>query len=193
MTWNLLNPVSKITEVSLAELRINQIYFQQSRRHRSSTIFYLDHLQLYFQPANLWISYWHLVYFKKVVFYHYLMPPVLQAFQSLDPLCPLTETQMKYRFCFFFLCFYLTISSVQSLSCVRLLATPWIVAHQASLSITNSPEFTQTHVYLVGDAIQPSYPLSSPSPPAPNPCQHQSLFQWVNSLHEVAKVLEFQL
>ena len=45
----------------------------------------------------------------------------------------------------------------------------------------------------VSDAIQPSHPLSSPSPPAPNPSQHQSLFQWVISLHEVAKVLEFQL
>ena len=55
------------------------------------------------------------------------------------------------------------------------------------------PEFTQTHVHWVGDAIQPSHPLSSPSPPTPNPSQHQSLFQSVNSSHEVAKVLEFQL
>ena len=55
------------------------------------------------------------------------------------------------------------------------------------------PEFTQTHVHRVGDAIQPSHPLSSPFPPALNPSQHQSLFQWVNSSHEVAKVLEFQL
>ena len=55
------------------------------------------------------------------------------------------------------------------------------------------PEFTQTHVHRVGDAIQPSHPLSSLSPPAPNPSQHQSLSQWVNSSHEVAKVLEFQL
>ena len=55
------------------------------------------------------------------------------------------------------------------------------------------PEFTQTHVHWVSDAIQPSHPLSSPSPPAPSPSQHQSLFQWVNSSHEVAKVLEFQL
>ena len=54
-------------------------------------------------------------------------------------------------------------------------------------------EFIQTHVHRVGDAIQPSHPRSSPSPPAPNPSQHQSLFQWVNSSHEVAKVLEFQL
>ena len=55
------------------------------------------------------------------------------------------------------------------------------------------PEFTETHIHQVSDAIQPSHPLSSPSPPAPNPSQHQSLFQCVNSLHEVAKVLEFQL
>ena len=54
-------------------------------------------------------------------------------------------------------------------------------------------EFTQTQVHQVNDAIQPSHPLSSPSPPAPNPSQHQSLFQWVNSLHEVAKVLELKL
>ena len=55
------------------------------------------------------------------------------------------------------------------------------------------PEFTQTHVHQVSDAIQPSHPLFSPSPPGPNPSQHQGLFQWVNSSHEVAKVLEFQL
>ena len=48
------------------------------------------------------------------------------------------------------------------------------------------PEFIQTQVYRVGDAIQPSHPLSSPSPPAPNPSQHQSLFQGVNSSHQVA-------
>ena len=66
-------------------------------------------------------------------------------------------------------------------------STPGLPVHQHQL-----PEFTQTHVHRVGDAIQPSHPLSSPSPPAPNPSQHQGLFQWVNSLHEVAKVLEFQ-
>ena len=54
-------------------------------------------------------------------------------------------------------------------------------------------ESTQTRVHRVSDAIQPSCPLSSPSPSAPNPSQHQSFFQWVNSSHEVAKVLEFQL
>ena len=54
-------------------------------------------------------------------------------------------------------------------------------------------ESTQTHVHQVSDAMQPSHPLSAPYPSAPNPSQHQSLFQWVNSSHEVAKVLEFQL
>ena len=84
-------------------------------------------------------------------------------------------------------------SSVQSLSRVRLFATPWIAARQASLSISNSRSSLKTHVHRISDAIQPSHPLLSPSPPAPNPSQHQSLFQWVNSSHEVAKVLEFQL
>ena len=65
-------------------------------------------------------------------------------------------------------------------------STPGLPVHQ------QLPEFTETHVHPVGDAIQPSHPLSSPSPPAPNPSQHHSLFQWVNSSHEVAKVLEFQ-
>ena len=84
------------------------------------------------------------------------------------------------------------ISSVQSLSRVWLCdpmncSTPGLLVHH------QLPKFTQTHVHRVGDAIQPSHPLSSPSPPAPNPSLHQSLFQRVNSLHVVAKVLEFQL
>ena len=55
------------------------------------------------------------------------------------------------------------------------------------------PELMQTHDHRFGDATQPSHPLSSPSPPDPNPSQHQGLFQWVNSSHEVAKILELQL
>ena len=51
-------------------------------------------------------------------------------------------------------------------------------------------EFAQTHVHRVGDAIQPSHPLSSPSPPALNLSQHQDLFQWVSSSHQVANVLD---
>ena len=50
-------------------------------------------------------------------------------------------------------------------------STPGLPVHHQLL------EFTQTHVHLVGEAIQPSHPLSSPSPPAPNPSQHQGLFQ----------------
>ena len=66
-------------------------------------------------------------------------------------------------------------------------STPGLPVHHQLL------EFTQTHVHQVGDAIHPSHPLLFPSPSAPNPSQHQGLFQWVNSSHEVAKVLEFQL
>ena len=67
------------------------------------------------------------------------------------------------------------ISSVQSLNRVH---------HQLL-------EFTQTHVHRVGHAIQPSHSLSSPSPPGPNPSQHQGLLQWVNSSHHVVKVRSF--
>ena len=56
-----------------------------------------------------------------------------------------------------------------------------------------TPRVYSAHVHWVGDAIQPSHLLLSPSPPAPNPSQHQDLFQWVSSSHQVAKVLEFQL
>ena len=55
------------------------------------------------------------------------------------------------------------------------------------------PELAQSYVHRVGDAIQPSHPLSSPSPPAFNLSQHQGLFQWVSSSHQVTKVLELQL
>ena len=83
-------------------------------------------------------------------------------------------------------------SSVQSLSHVWLFATPWIAACQASLSITNSR--SSLRLTSIESVMPPSHLiLSSPSPPAPNPSQHQSLFQWVNSSHEVAKVLELQL
>ena len=97
-------------------------------------------------------------------------------------------------FCFMQLCFLS--SSVQFSSVAQSFptlcnpmnrSTPGLPVHHQLL------EFTQTHVHWVGDAIQPSHPLSSPSPPAPNPSQHQGLFQWVNSSHVVAKVLEFQL
>ena len=83
-------------------------------------------------------------------------------------------------------------SSVQSLSHVRLFATPWIAARQASLSITNSRSslrLTSIESMISSSHLVLCLPLLS----CPNPSQHQSLFQWVNSSHEVAKVLEFQL
>ena len=89
-----------------------------------------------------------------------------------------------------------TFSSVQfssvAQSCLTLCdpmnrSTPGLLVHH------QLPEFIQTHVHRVGDAIQPSHPLSSPSPPAPNPSQHQGLFQWVSSSNQMAKVLKFQL
>ena len=89
---------------------------------------------------------------------------------------------------------WIQLSSVQPLSCVRLFVTPWAAARQASLSLTNSTCLLKLiHVHQVGDAIQPSHPLSSPSPPTFNLSQHQGLFKWVSSSHQVAKVLEFQL
>ena len=54
-------------------------------------------------------------------------------------------------------------------------------------------KLTQTHVHWIGDGIQPSHPLSSPCPPTFKLSQHQDLFKWVSSSHQVAKVLEFQL
>ena len=82
--------------------------------------------------------------------------------------------------------------SVQSLSCVWLCdpmdcSIPGFPVHHQLL------ELTQTHDHCVGDIIQPSHPLSSPSPPAFSLSQHQGLFKWLSSSHQVAKVLEFQL
>ena len=74
--------------------------------------------------------------------------------------------------------------------------TPWEPMNHSTPDLPvhhQLPEFTQTHVHWVGDAIQPPHPLSPPSPPALNLSQHQGLFQWVSSSHHAAKVLEFQL
>ena len=86
------------------------------------------------------------------------------------------------------------IASVQSVtqSCLTVCdpmncSTPGLCVHHQLL------ESTQTHVHWVNDAIQPSHPLSSPSPSALNFSQHQGLFKWVSTLHQVAKGLEFQL
>ena len=88
-------------------------------------------------------------------------------------------------------CIYVQFSSVAQLYptlCDPMdCSTPGLPVHHQLL------ELTKTHVYWVGDAIQPSHPLSSPSPPAFNLPQHQGLFKWVSYLHQMAKVLKFQL
>ena len=90
---------------------------------------------------------------------------------------------MVYRFCLFSVQFSSVTQSCPTLCNPMNCSTPGLPVHH------QLPEFSQTHIHWVGDAIQPSHPLLSPSPPAPNPSQHQSLFQWVNSSHEVAKVI----
>ena len=89
--------------------------------------------------------------------------------------------------CLSMLCFYCSVDnfclSLWPMNC----SMPGFPVHNQLL------ELTQTHVHSVGDAIQPSHPLSSPSLPALNLSQHQSLFQWVGSSHHVAKVLKLQL
>ena len=111
------------------------------------------------------------------------------------------------QYCVGFCCTTMWISCVCVCVCVSVLVAQFSSVTQSCLTLCDPmnrstpglpvhhqlPEFTQTHVHWVGDVIQPSHSLSSPSPPAPNPSQHQSLFQWVSSSHQVAKVLEFQL
>ena len=124
------------------------------------------------------------VYYLLVFFSYFLYLPCLFTYEYF-----LFCANLRFHLCIFTLLF----SSVQSLSCVRLSAAPWFTARQASLSITNSWSSPRLTVHWVGDAIQPSHPLSSPSPPAPNSSQHQGLFQRVSSLHQVAEALELQL
>ena len=82
-------------------------------------------------------------------------------------------------------------SSAQSLSHVQLFVNPWIGAHQASLSITNSQSLLR--LMSIKSVIPSNHPLLFPSPPAFNLSQHQGLSQGVSSSHQVAKGLEFQL
>ena len=108
--------------------------------------------------------------------------------QSLWTLCELsTDTLGFFPNCW-------KCGSVQfSRSVVSNSLRPYGLQHPRPLCPSPTPEvYAQTHVHWVGDAIQPSHPLSSPSPPAFNLAQHQGLFKWVSSLHQVAKALEFQ-
>ena len=104
--------------------------------------------------------------------------------------CQKEKINVSMYMCYTHIC--TLISSVQSLSYVWLCnpmdcSTPGFPDHH------QLPELTQTHTHLVGDTIQSSHPLSSPSPPTFSLSQHQGLFAWVSSSHQVAKVLVFQL
>ena len=91
-----------------------------------------------------------------------------------------------------YLHFVPSIQSVQSLSHVQLFATPWALCSTPGFTVHYQlSKLAQTHVHRVSDALQPSHPLSSPSPPAFNLSQHQGLFQWVSSWHQVAKYWRF--
>ena len=83
--------------------------------------------------------------------------------------------------------------SVSKLCLIRAFATPWTAATPGFLVLHHLPELAQICVHWVSDAIRPSHPLSSPSPPAFNLSQHEGLFQWVSSSHQAAKGLELQL
>ena len=84
------------------------------------------------------------------------------------------------------------VSSVLSFSHVQLFVIPWATACQDSLSIPNSQPRVCSNLCEIGDAIQPSHPLLSPSPPAFNLSQHQGLFQWVGSSHQWPKYWSFR-
>jgi len=142
---------------------VNQPY--GSHRIFSSSLKYLDY--------SIWCTKWK----KLTTWWPWAHSPQTYWSLSIDNANPCDITLFR---------------SDQSLSHVRLCdpmncSTPGLPVHH------KLPKFTQTHVHQVSDAIQTSHSLLSPSLPAPNPSQHQSLFQWVSSSHEVAEVLEFQL
>ena len=117
---------------------------------------------------------------------------VLQFITTVSCHCILCPQNFYYYFShpmrnITFVVFSLVVQSCPTLSDSMDCSTPGFPVHH------QLPELTQTHTHRVGDAIQPSQSLSSPSPPAFNLSQHQDLFQWVSSSHQVAKILELQL
>ena len=133
--------------------------------------------------------------------------PYLTSNFSIPLLCTKRKSHIYQRLCFLLSCpglyfgatldisIHSSISSVQFSSVAQSYLTrrPYRLQTLGFPVHYQLPELTQTRVHWVSDAIQPSHPLLSPSPPAPNPSQHQGPFQWVSPSHEVAKILEFQL
>ena len=117
-----------------------------------------------------------------------------QVEENKNPSLPGKENNSKY-FGIYISDFFLCTCVVLLFSCT--VSSDSLQPHRLQHSRLYCPsllsELAQTHVHRDGDAIQPSHPLSSPSPPAFNLSQHQGLFQWVRSLHQVAKVLVPQL
>ena len=110
----------------------------------------------------------------------------------------LNKAEEDVAACFWLCCsacgILVSLSSVQLLSRVQLFATPWTACSTPGFPVCHQlPELAQTHVHRFSDTIQPSHPLLSPSPPSFSLSQYQGLFNWVSSLHQVAKVLQFQL
>ena len=156
------------------------LYTRFKWKHTELSILILHYTVLVFPPHTPfnWLTFAVLAGSSKEIISHHGIILLLSSLWS-----KLAETQRPKKD---------QMSSVQLLSRVRLFETPWIAALQASLSITIS----RSSLRLTSiESVMPSSHLIllSPSPSAPNPSQHQSLFQWVNSSHQVAKVLEFQL
>ena len=158
---------------------------------------------LFKSPAHFLNKVVSFFYFRLLVCGSYLcicMLSLYQKYHSIDCLFILLISFATWKVLFdvFHLCICslvsLAWSSVQfNCSVVSKSFWPHEQQHARPPCPSPLPEFIQTHVHWVGDAIQPSHPLSSPSPPSLNLSQHQGIFKWVSSSHQVAKVLEFQL
>ena len=152
--------------------------------------------------SNLAHSIYIFIYilFKNIIFHYGLLQNI-----EYSSLCYIVRTccyslYWKGLFIFFYLSFGWAVWLVRSFSSVQFSRSvmsnslrPHELQHTRPPCPSPTPGVHPNPCPSVSDAIQPSHPLSSFSPPALNPSQHQSLFQWVNSSHEVAKVLEFQL
>ena len=128
---------------------------------------------------------------KNFAYYKYINWELrsLIVFSCVTPIYVSTSIRWEFSFLSFFI---LHFSSVQSTKSCLTLCDP-MDCSMPGLPVHQLLESTQTHVHWVGDAIQPSHPLSSPYPTALNLSQHQGLFQWLSSSHQVAKVLELEV